>query len=308
MMALSALPIGMPGGSSPLIDSVWRKRRPPATSDSLRLRGRPSVIGPPARFTSSSRKRLVWRALRAASDMPVLCASSSSSVTIGRNRSCSSKRNRLVGSCMRTLVSTTKSFVVEVFRAGGAERGDFRAIAVESVAESVGGESVSGVSEERVESNDGPSGFFNKIQYLLRVTGYFHTAPLPADGAVTVQHEGAALDAAHLPAVHVLHLDDAEKAAGLLFLVREEFERKAHLGLEVLVGFQAVARDAVDLGVGLAEFLVKVAEARAFGGAARGVVLGIEVQHQSGAGFRQAEGLAACAWQGEVPYLGAHQR
>src|SRR5262249_12558706 len=57
----------------------------------------------------SSRKRLTWRTLREASDSPFLCASSSSSTTIGRYTSCSSKRKIDVGSCISTLVSSTNS-------------------------------------------------------------------------------------------------------------------------------------------------------------------------------------------------------
>src|SRR5258706_4981850 len=70
-------------------------------------------MGPLAWLTMSSRKRLAWRALRAISEMPFLLLSSSSRVMIGRKTSCSSKRNRLVGSCIRTLVSRTKSFVAD---------------------------------------------------------------------------------------------------------------------------------------------------------------------------------------------------
>ena len=44
------------------------------------------------------------------SEMPFLCPSSSSSVIMGRYTSCSSKRNNEVGSCIRTLVSSTNNF------------------------------------------------------------------------------------------------------------------------------------------------------------------------------------------------------
>src|ERR1700756_3152459 len=57
----------------------------------------------------SSRKRLTWRTLREASESPFLCASSSSSTTIGRYTSCSSKRKIAVGSCINTLVSSTNN-------------------------------------------------------------------------------------------------------------------------------------------------------------------------------------------------------
>ena len=43
--------------------------------------------------------------------MPRLWLSSSSSVIIGRKMSCSSKRKRQVGSCIKTFVSSTNSFV-----------------------------------------------------------------------------------------------------------------------------------------------------------------------------------------------------
>ena len=56
----------------------------------------------------ASIERLACRALRATSVMPFLLLSNSSSVTIGRKMSCSSKRNNEVGSCISTLVSSTK--------------------------------------------------------------------------------------------------------------------------------------------------------------------------------------------------------
>jgi hypothetical protein len=65
-------------------------------------------------LTISSSVRLAWRALRATSDMPFLLESSSSRVIIGTKMSCSSKRNRLVGSCISTLVSRTNSLVAGV--------------------------------------------------------------------------------------------------------------------------------------------------------------------------------------------------
>src|SRR5436853_93717 len=83
----------------------------------------------------------------------------------------------------------------------------------------------------------------------------------------------AAFDAADLLAVHVFHFDDIEGLARFLVRVREQVEREAHLRPEVLVGLQAVARDAVDVGAGLPELGVKVAKLLAFGRAAGRVVL-----------------------------------
>ena len=62
---------------------------------------------------SASSVRLVWRPLRATSVMPFLWPSSSSSTIIGRNTSCSSKRNRHIGSCSSTLVSSTNNLAAE---------------------------------------------------------------------------------------------------------------------------------------------------------------------------------------------------
>jgi hypothetical protein len=51
------------------------------------------------------------------------------------------------------------------------------------------------------------------------------------------------------------------------------------LSLEVVVGLHVVARHAEDRGAGLHEILVLVAELHGLGGAARRVVLGVEVHH-----------------------------
>src|SRR6266852_9952294 len=139
----------------------------------------PSAMGILAWLTISSRNRLAWRALRAISEIPLLLLSSSSRVMIGRKTSCSSKRDRLVGSCISTLVSRTKSFVVDGRDARGRRAGtDLReASAAESAC-----------------CSDG----FNKIEHLLRVTGNFDSAPLAPEYAVAIEHEGAALDAPYL--------------------------------------------------------------------------------------------------------------
>src|SRR4051812_40675 len=162
----------------------------------------PSEIGPLCRVTISSRNRLAWRAFLATSEMPFLLLSSSSSVMIGRNTSCSSNRNRLVGSCIRTLVSRTNSLVT-------ARRDSFWRR--EDIV-------VFGESDSAAGKRDCSSGF-NKVEYLLDVTRYLHTAPFPADDALPVEHERAALDSPYLLAVQVLHLDDLELGAHLFVLV-----------------------------------------------------------------------------------------
>src|SRR5882672_9342786 len=244
----------------------------------------PSVMGPGAWLTMSSRKRLAWRALRAISEMPLLWLSSSSSVMIGRNTSCSPNRNRLVGSCIRTLVSRTNSLVRDCGGFARRELAGFRAAACsESSCRSVG---------------------FNKGEHLLGVTRNLDPAPFAPDHAISVEDEGAALDAAHLPAVHVLHLHDAELSADLLALVGQEVERESHLGLEVLVRLHSVARDSVHGGASLDEPGMQVAELRAFDGAARGIVLRVEVQdHSPGFHRREPELFAAGGGQCEIAHL-----
>src|SRR5260221_2539709 len=282
MMWLSVLPIGRLAGMCPLIASVCRNRRPLALSASWRASGIPSAMGPLAWLTMSSRKRLAWRALRAISEMPFLLLSSSSRVMIGRKTSCSSKRNRLVGSCIRTLVSRTKSFVADcdlVRREGTDLRG---ASAAKPVC---------------------CSDCFNKIEHLLGVTGDLDSAPFAPEDAVAVEHESAPLDPPHLFAVHVLHLHDPELAADFLGLVRKQLEGKSHLGLEILVRLETVARDSGYRTSRLLELGVEIAKLRAFRGAARSVVLGVEIQDQQ-PGFerREPELLAAGGGQHEVAH------
>src|SRR5712692_586095 len=176
----------------PVMASVCRNRRPLALSASWRLSGIPSAMGCLAWLTMSSRKRLAWRALRAISEMPFLLLSSSSRVMIGRKTSCSSKRNRLVGSCISTLVSRTKSFVADCRDSvrGRREGTDLR--------------------EASAAEPAWRSGGFNKIEHLLGVTGNLDSAPFAPENAVAVEHEGAAFDAAYLFPVQVLHLHHAE--------------------------------------------------------------------------------------------------
>ena len=76
--------------------------------------------------------------------------------------------------------------------------------------------------------------------------------------------------------------------------VADQLEREALLGLEVLVRLQAVTRHAEHHGVGCGKGFMLVAEALAFGGAARGAVLRVEVQHHLPAlEVGQAHGLPA---------------
>src|SRR6266853_1417913 len=283
MIWLSVLPIGRLAGMCPLIASVCRNRRPLALSASWRASGIPSAMGCLAWLTMSSRNRLAWRALRAISEMPLLLLSSSSSVMIGRNTSCSSKRNRLVGSCISTLVSRTKSFVADCRDSvrGRREGTDLR---------------------EAPAGGCGSDGF-NKIEHLLGMAWNLDPAPFAPEDALAVEHEGAALDAPHLFPVQVLHLHHAELIADPFAFVGQQLEGKAHLGLEILVRLDAVARDSGYRAPLFLELRVEIAELRSFVGAARGVVLRIEIQdEQLGFDRREPELPAPSGGQDEVAY------
>src|SRR5439155_24718852 len=105
-------------------------------------------------------------------------------------------------------------------------------------------------------------------------------APFAREHPVPVEGEGAALDAADLLPVQVLQLHDTELLADRLVGVRKQLEREPHLFLEALVRGRRIARNAEHPGARAPELAVKVAKIRAFGGAAGGVVLGVEVQDQ----------------------------
>jgi len=67
------------------------------------------------------------------------------------------------------------------------------------------------------------------------------------------------------------------------------------------VRLQRVARDAVDVGAGLLEFLEGVAEIRSLLRAAGGVVAGVEIQDQLAAALAgESEGAAAGGGKAEV--------
>ena len=132
---------------------------------------------------------------------------------------------------------------------------------------------------------------------------HFHPAPFAQQPALLIDDEGAALDAADLSPVQELVLHHAERLAGGLVAVGQELERKLLLGLEVLVRFQRVARDAVDVHPGAAELAVQLAKVAALRGAAGGVVLGVEVEDQALAALiSEPERAAAGAGKTEVGY------
>jgi hypothetical protein len=141
----------------------------------------------------------------------------------------------------------------------------------------------------------------HEFEHFLRVARHPHAAPLAAQDSLRVDRERTALDAPHLPAIQVLHLDDAIELAGAFLRVREQIEGKFHLGLEPFVRLDAVARDAVDAAAELLELRIEIAEVLALRGAAGRVVLGVEVEHEGGArGAGEAKGFAAGCRQLEI--------
>ena len=120
-----------------------------------------------------------------------------------------------------------------------------------------------------------------------------HLSPLAKELSVRTDQKRRPLDAAHLAPVHILHFDHVELLAQLLIGIRNELEGKAHLGLEILVRLQAVARHSCDDCAGFDELLVQIAELAALGGTSRSVVLGVEIQHnRMAAMIRELEGAA----------------
>ena len=85
------------------------------------------------------------------------------------------------------------------------------------------------------------------------MAGHFHRAPFARDAAFGVDDEAAALDAAHLLAVHVFHLDHLELRAERFVRIRDERKWETKLRAKVIVRLHAVARDADHNGVGFFE-------------------------------------------------------
>src|SRR5258705_11919132 len=189
-------------GISTFTECVCRKSEPPACCPPLVLSVKPFSMSPPWE-TISSRKRLAWRAFLATSLMPFLWSSSSSSVTIGRNTSCSSKRNRLVGACLRTLVSSTKSLgAADALWLRGPSLSRLRCMGTSECEANPGVSSASlargeeslrgslGISSVGWWKKGSEGGGADEIEHFLRVAGDLHPAPLLRDRALAFAHEG----------------------------------------------------------------------------------------------------------------------
>src|SRR5580704_2853406 len=139
------------------------------------------------------------------------------------------------------------------------------------------------------------------LQHLVDMAGHLHLVPDLGDGAGLVDQEGGALDAHVLAAVEALLHPGAVLRADLAVFVRHQREGEAVFLLELVVLLHAVLGDADHLCLDLGKVGQGVAKAAGLGGAARRVVLGIEVEHDRlAAQVRQFQLLAAVGGGGEI--------
>src|SRR5690606_32146931 len=116
-----------------------------------------------------------------------------------------------------------------------------------------------------------------RVVNRLGVAGDLDLAPLGSDAAVGIDQEGAALDAEELAAVQRFLPDDVEGLAQGLVGVGDQVEAETLLRAEVGVRLHRILRHAEDLGAGAAEPGQQGVELQAFGGAAGGGILRVEV-------------------------------
>src|SRR5262245_14712637 len=129
----------------------------------------------------------------------------------------------------------------------------------------------------RRSRRSGLTSLTKRLEHLLGVAIGLHLRPAADDHAVRA-HEERRPDEAHvlLAVVHLL-APCAPYIGDLVALVRQERERQAELRPELLMRPGIVGADPPDLGLFRLDALVQVAELARLGGAARRVVLGIEV-------------------------------
>src|SRR3954464_12550181 len=131
---------------------------------------------------------------------------------MGRNTSCSSKRNIAVGSCMSTFVSSTKSRRCAWLFAGS--RSPFAA--------------PEGEGSERLR----------RFKNFLHVAGHLHAAPFALKYALSIDQKSTAIDTHVLAPVEGLFTDDVEQPANLLVFVRQQLERQVFPGPKLIVRFE----------------------------------------------------------------------
>jgi hypothetical protein len=138
-------------------------------------------------------------------------------------------------------------------------------------------------------------------EHLLGMAGDLDFAPDVADLTRAVDQEGRPLDPHVFLAVHALLGPDAVGLAHVRPFVRGEDHAEPVLRDELVVALHAVLRDAHDHGARRLEGGGMFGEGLRLGGAARGVVLGVEVEnHRLRPERRQRHIAAAVAGQGEI--------
>src|SRR6266851_444248 len=146
-----------------------------------------------------------------------------------------------------------------------------------------------------------PSQCFHCLQHLVDMAGHLHLVPDLGHGAGLVDQEGGALDAHVLATIEALLDPGAVLRADLAVLVGHQREGEAVFLLELVVLLHAVLGDADHRSLHLGEVGQGIAKAAGLGGAARRVVLGIEVEHDRfAAQVRQFQFLAAVGGGAEV--------
>src|SRR5262245_9578239 len=149
-----------------------------------------------------------------------------------------------------------------------------------------------------------PSQCLHCLQHVLDVPGHLHLVPDVGHGAGLVDQEGGALDAHVLAAVETLLDPGAVLLADLAVFVGYQRKVELVLLLELVVAIDAVLGDADHLRLDLGEVGQRIAEATGLCGAARRVVLWVEVEHHRlAAQLGQFQRLAAVGRRGEIRRL-----
>jgi hypothetical protein len=132
------------------------------------------------------------------------------------------------------------------------------------------------------------------------MAGHFDFAPDGAHDALLVDEESGAINPHVFAPVHALLDPGAVSLAHFALEIGGERERQAVFRFELVVAGDAIAGDTDDGDAGLGELGHSVSEGAGLDGAARGHVLGIEVEdHFLAAQILQSHPAAAIRWQHE---------
>lgn len=112
---------------------------------------------------------------------------------------------------------------------------------------------------------------------------YFDPAPFVHEFALRVNQERGAHNAAAFAAVHHFVFYDIKTVAKRLVFVADQLDGQGLARAESFMGFQAVARDADDIGMKRVEPIFCCREVLGFRSAARGIVLRIKIQNHPAA-------------------------